>query len=90
MSKKNQPAPATHDKTTDKAFVLAVLRSVSRNLKSIDSTVEAAGIALSKGLISPGAAIAITNQAAPGCFEAIVSDFETAEIGASYSLEAAD
>lgn len=78
------------DKTTDKAFVLSVLRAVSRNMKSIDGIVESAGVALSQGLISPHAAIAMVNQVAPGCVETIMQDFEAAEIGTGYSMEAAE
>lgn len=78
------------DKTNDKQFVLAVLRAISRNLKSIDGMVEAAGVGLSQGLITPGAAIAMANIAAPGCVEAVMSDFEAAEIGTGYSREAAE
>lgn len=77
------------DKTNNRAFVLAVLRAISRNLKSIDGTVEWAGVALSEGLISPGAAIALTNNVAPGCVEAIMQDMELAEVGTGYS-EAAE
>lgn len=86
----NKALALPRDKTTDKAFVLAVLRAVSRNLKSIDGMVEAAGVGLSQGLISPAAAIAMTDHVAPGCFEAVVSDFEAAEIGTGYTQEAAE
>jgi len=78
------------DKTTDKAFVLAVLRSISRNLKSMDGAVEAAGVALSQNLISTAAAINMTNMVAPGCFESVMRDFEAAEIGTGYAQEAAE
>jgi hypothetical protein len=90
MTKRQQIPAMPRDKTTDKAFVLSVLRAVSRNLKSIDGIVEAAGIGLSQGLVSPSAAISMVNKVAPGCFEAVLQDFEAAEIGAGYSLEAAE
>lgn len=85
-----QPQQQPRDKTNDKAFVLAVLRAISRNLKSIDGMVEAAGVGLSQGLITPGAAIAMANIAAPGCVEAVMADFDAAEIGTGYTREAAE
>ena len=91
MSKHRQAVSnPPRDKTTDKAFVLAVLRQVSRNLKSIDGIVETAGVGLSQGLISPFAAINMVNQVAPGCYEAVLTDFETAEVGTGYAVEAAE
>ena len=88
MNKQRQ-IDGPRDKTTDKAFVLAVLRAVSRNLKSIDGMVEAAGVALSQDLISPSTAVNMSNGVAPGCFEAVMRDFDAAEIGIGYS-EAAE
>lgn len=91
MSNRRQATQANpRDKTTDKSFVLAVLRQISRNLKSIDGIVETAGVGLSQGVISSFAAINMINQAAPGCFEAVMADFEAAEIGSGYSQEAAE
>ena len=71
------------DKHSDTAFVLAVLRSISRNLKSIDEVIITAGVALNAGLISPAAAINMTNSVAPGCFAEFVSDVERAEMDAA-------
>jgi hypothetical protein len=90
MSKPRAVASVPRDKTTDKAFVLAALRAISRNLKSIDGVVEAAGVALSQGLISPLAAINMSNGVAPGAFEDFLRDVEASEIGAGYSQEAAE
>ncbi|GAC1572959.1 MAG: hypothetical protein NVS3B5_02170 [Sphingomicrobium sp.] len=83
-------APIPRDKSNDKAFVVAALRAISRNIKSIDGVVEAAGVALSQGLISPFAAINMVNGVAPGVFENFLRDVETAEIGTGYSQEAAE
>lgn len=87
MRKQRSVSTPPHDKSTDKAFVIAVLRAVSRNLKSIDGIVEAAGVGLSQDLLSPEAAIVMTNQVAPGCVEAVMRDFEIAEVGTGYTQE---
>lgn len=81
---------APRDKSSDKDFVLAGLRSISRNMKHIDSVIETAGIALNRGLISPSAAINMANSVAPGCFELFLQDVEAAEIGSGYMQEAAE
>lgn len=75
----------TRDKTADRAFVLAVLRSISRNMKQIDEVIVTAGIALDRGLISPAAAINMANSVAPGCFEAFLQEVEAAENGTGYA-----
>lgn len=89
MKHHRQPIQQPRDKTTDKAFVLAVLRAMSRQLKSMDGMIEAAGVGLSQGLISPAAAITMANLVAPGWFEQVMTDFDAAEIGAGYSIKEA-
>lgn len=90
----NKPRPPVtqppRDKSTDKAFVLAVLRSISRNMKQIDEVIVTAGIGLDRGLISPQAAINMANGVAPGCFESFLQEVEAAEIGSGYLKEAAE
>lgn len=89
MSRHQQPT-IKPEKSDDRAFVLAVLRSISRNMKQIDEVIVTAGIALDRGLISPRAAINMANGVAPGCFEAFLQDVEAAEIGSGYTREAAE
>lgn len=87
---RRQTSTAPLDKCSDKEFVLAVLRSISRDMKQIDQIILTAGIALDRGLISPAAAINMANGVAPGCFESFVREVEAAEIGTGYTQEAAE
>lgn len=80
--------PNGRDKHTDTAFVLAVLRSISRNMKQIDEVIVTAGVALNAGLISPAAAINMANGVAPGCFEGFVREVERAEMDAAAEFAA--
>lgn len=91
MNKPRYIAPATKPgKTEDRAFVLAVLRSISRNMKQIDEVIVTAGIGLDRGLISPGAAINMVNSVAPGCVDHFMREVEAAEIGVMPLQEAAE
>jgi hypothetical protein len=53
----------------NQGYVLTSLRCVSQRLKLIDQQVIQIGVALKNGLITPGRAIALCEQVAPGCFE---------------------
>jgi hypothetical protein len=54
-----------------KDYVLSILRVVSARLKLIDAEVTSVGVALSRGLISPGHALLRVEQVAPGCYETV-------------------
>jgi hypothetical protein len=60
--------PESSEANSDKqAFVLAALRSASLRVRLIGNDIDAAGIALKGGLISPEIALEWVNEAAPGC-----------------------
>ena len=50
-------------------YVLTSLRCVSQRLKLIDQQVIQIGVALKNGLITPGRAVALCDEVAPGCME---------------------
>jgi hypothetical protein len=63
---------ATSTKDESKDYVLSILRVVSARLKLIDSEVQSIGVALSRGLITPGHALLRIEQVAPGCYDTVV------------------
>lgn len=60
-------APPQHD--TERT--LAALRTVSARLKLIDLRIAEIGLALKHGTITPGRAIALCEETAPGCLDAV-------------------
>jgi hypothetical protein len=60
---------ATSSKDESKDHVLSILRVVSARLKLIDSEVQSIGVALSRGLITPGHALLRIEQVAPSCYD---------------------
>ena len=52
-----------------KEYVLSILRVVSARLKLIDAEVSSVGVALSRGLITPGHALLRIEIVAPGCYD---------------------
>ena len=53
-----------------KDYVLSILRIVSARLRLIEAEVNCVGVALSRGLITPGQALLRTEVVAPGCYDA--------------------
>jgi hypothetical protein len=68
---KHVPPPAVS--VPDVELVLAALRTVSQRLKLIDHEVIQIGVALKRGLISTERAVALCEQAAPGCIDLMFS-----------------
>lgn len=52
-------------------YLLSILRVVSARIKLINEEVNSIGTALTRGLISPARAIAMTEEAAPGCLDVV-------------------
>jgi hypothetical protein len=52
-------------------YVLSILRVVSARVKLIEQEVNSIGVALSRGLMTPGQALLRVEQVAPGCYEAV-------------------
>src|SRR4051794_19443417 len=52
-------------------YLLSILRVVSARIKLINEEVNSIGTALSRGLITPTRAIAMTEEAAPGCLDVV-------------------
>lgn len=91
MNKPRYIAPATKPgKTEERAFVLAILRSISSDLQRIREVVNAAGIALDRGHLSPGGAINMVNSVCPGSIDNFMREVEAAEIGVMPLQEAAE
>jgi hypothetical protein len=53
----------------NKDYVLSIMRVVSARLKLIEAEVTSIGVALSRGLITPGHALLRIEQVAPGCYD---------------------
>ena len=62
------------DPVADAEYVLAALRCTSRRLKLINGQIIEIGVALSRGLISPQAAIDWCEEVAPGCIDLVLSE----------------
>jgi hypothetical protein len=58
----------------DAESILASLRTVSARLKLIDLRIAEIGLALKRGTITPGRAIALCEEAAPGCLDIISNE----------------
>jgi hypothetical protein len=58
----------------DTECTLASLRTVSARLKLIDLRVAEIGLALKRGTITPSRAIALCEEAAPGCLDIISNE----------------
>jgi hypothetical protein len=65
----SKPCNSKHSeaKSDRQEFVLATLRGASLRVRLIASDIDAAGIALKGGLISPETALEWVNEVAPGC-----------------------
>jgi hypothetical protein len=61
---------ATSTKDESRDYVLSILRVVSARLRLIEAEVNSVGVALSRGLITPGQALLRVEQVAPGCYDA--------------------
>jgi hypothetical protein len=70
MNERINPNLLTSSVTSEnQEYVLSILRVVSARVKLIEQEVNSIGVALSRGLISPGQALLRVEQVAPGCYD---------------------
>jgi hypothetical protein len=57
--------------TDEKDYALSLVRVISSRLETIKLEVNAVGVALSRGMITPGEAFVRIEEIAPGCLDAV-------------------